>query len=249
MIRLISALGVTPLVPHGEELVSMILEHDALFDEQFPRYVRERSSQYWTPVAVAARVANIFRQRGARRVLDVGCGPGKFCLVAGCLQPELKLHGIERRSRLVRLGSGLARKLDARNVQFSAGDATAIPWDGYDGFYFFNPFSENVMQPSERFDDEVPLSSFRFGTELLLVERLLENARVGTILVTYYGLGGPIPASYELVANECFGGDRLRTWVQGSRGQSSSAWLETVDGVMSVSRSDMHCALASLISG
>ena len=70
-----------------------------------------------------------------------------------------------------------------------------------------------------------------------------------SILVTYYGLGGPIPASYELVANECFGGDRLRTWVQGSRRQSSSAWLETVDSVMSVSRSDMHCALASLIRG
>jgi len=245
--RLVSAPGVAPLVSEDEAPTLSIFEQDTLFDEQFPRYVRERSSQYWTPVAVAARAAAIFRARGATRVLDVGCGPGKFCLVAGCLQPELELHGVEQRSRLVRLGSGLARRLDARNVRFSAGDVTAVPWADYDGFYFFNPFSENVMRPSEQFDDKVPLSTQRFGTELLIVESLLEQARVGAVLVTYFGLGGPIPASYELVADECSGTDRLRTWVQGAHRRSSSAWLETVDSVMSVSRSDLHCALASLI--
>jgi SAM-dependent methyltransferase len=224
-----------------------ICEQDALFDEQFPRYVRERSSQYWTPVAVAAQAASLFREHGARKILDVGCGPGKFCLVAGCLHPELEVHGIEQRSRLVRLGSGLARRLGARNVRLSGGDVTAMPWGDYDGFYFFNPFSENVMRPSDRFDDRVPLSTLRFGTELLLVESLLEQARIGTVLVTYFGLGGPIPASYELVAEECAGTDRLRTWVQGPCKRPSSAWIETVDSVISVSRRDMHCALASLI--
>ncbi|HEY0465790.1 MAG TPA: hypothetical protein VGC79_16365, partial [Polyangiaceae bacterium] len=57
-----------------------ILTDDSLFDAQFPRYVRERSAQYWTPVAVAARAAAIFREQGATRILDVGCGPGKFCV-------------------------------------------------------------------------------------------------------------------------------------------------------------------------
>ena len=247
MTRLISALGATPLASGDEGVSRSIFEQDALFDEQFPDYVRERSSQYWTPVAVAAHAAAIFRERGARRILDVGCGPGKFCLVAGSRQPELEMHGIDQRPRLVRLGTRLAERLDARNVRFSAGDVTGIPWDDYDGFYFFNPFSENVMLPSEQFDDSVPLSSLRFGTELLLVESLLERAPVGTVLVTYFGLGGPIPASYELVADECSGADRLRTWVQGPRRRPSSAWLETVDSVMSVSRSDMHYALASLI--
>jgi SAM-dependent methyltransferase len=245
--RLSSARNVRPLIAQNERFRQTIFERDALFDEQFPRYVRERSSQYWTPVAVAARAAGIFRARGAMRVLDVGCGPGKFCLVAGCLERELDIHGVEQRSRLVRLGSNLARRLNARNVRLSTGDVTAMPWDDYDGFYFFNPFSENVMRPSEQFDDKVPLSTLRFGTDLLLVESLLDQARPGTVLVTYFGLGGPIPDSYELVADECFGADRLRTWVQGPGGRASSAWLETVDRVISVSRSDMHCALASLI--
>ena len=247
MMRPGSALGVTPVVLQDEGVVRPVFEQDALFDEQFPRYVRERSSQYWTPVAVAARAAALFRERGAGRILDVGCGPGKFCLVAGCLQPELEVYGIEQRSRLVRLGSGLARRLNARNVRFSVGDVTSMSWDYYDGFYFFNPFSENIMRPSDQFDDKVPLSTVRFGTELLLVESLLDQAPVGTTLVTYFGLGGPIPASYELVADECAGADRLRTWVQGPSRRLTSAWLETVDSVISVSRSDMHCALASLI--
>jgi predicted RNA methylase len=224
-----------------------VLAQDRSFDDQFPRYVRERSSQYWTPVAVAAQAAAIFRARGATRILDVGCGPGKFCVVAGCEQRDLEVHGIEQRSRLVRLGARLARQLGARNVRFSVADVTAVPWDGYDGFYFFNPFGENVMQRSEQFDNKVTLSTFRFGSELLRVECLLEQAPVGTVVVTYCGLGGPIPASYELVADERAGTDRLRTWVQGPRRWSTSAWLESVGSVMSVSRSDMHCALAALI--
>ncbi len=35
------------------------------------------------PVAVARRVGAIFSALGARKILDVGSGPGKFCIVAG----------------------------------------------------------------------------------------------------------------------------------------------------------------------
>jgi hypothetical protein len=52
-----------------------IFAEDSSFDATFPRYVRERSARYWTPVAVAARAAAIFREQGATRILDVGCDP------------------------------------------------------------------------------------------------------------------------------------------------------------------------------
>ena len=227
---------------------SGIFAEDSLFDAQFPRYVRERSTQYWTPVAVAARAAAIFLEQGATRILDVGCGPGKFCIVAGCQQPELEVQGIEQRSQLVRLGTRLARQLDARNVRLWIGDATGAPWHLYDGLYFFNPFGENIMQRREQFDNKVTLSSFRFGSDLLRVESFLDQAPIGTVIVTYFGLGGPIPSSYELVGDECAGGDRLRTWVQrGPRRRSRSAWIESVGSVLSVSRSDILCALATLV--
>src|SRR5690349_3670120 len=132
---------------------------DALFDSQLPDYVRARSGQYWTPVAVAAHVAAVFRKRGSRRVLDVGCGPGKFCVVAGCLQPSIRFHGIDQRARLIEVGEGLARRCGANNVELSVGDVTQVPWDAYDGLYFFNPFAENTLERPERFDDDPEFST------------------------------------------------------------------------------------------
>jgi SAM-dependent methyltransferase len=220
---------------------------DASFDRQLPRRVRERSRQYWTPVAVAIRVAARFRNHGARSILDVGCGPGKFCIVAGSLDPRFAVHGIDQRPRLIRHGARLARKLGAYNVRFSVGDVTTIPWDAYQGLYFFNPFAENIFHAQDRFDDDVQLSALRFASELLRVERLLERARVGTVVVTYHGLGGPIPSSYELVSDERAGSDRVRTWVQRRRLDSRWVWLEVQNSVLRVRRSELHCALASLI--
>jgi SAM-dependent methyltransferase len=225
------------------------LVDDETFDQQLTHYERERSRQYWTPVAVAARVAAAFSGHGAKKILDVGCGPGKFCVVAGSLQRDLELHGIEQRPRLVRLGLGLVRRFGAPNVRLSTGDATLVPWDEYDGLYFFNPFAENTYERDDRFDNEVTFSTMRFGAELLRAESLLARARLGTVLVTYHGLGGAIPSSYELVADERAGTDRVRTWVQRSQQQSSWAWLETQGSVERVSRRQMRSVLASLICG
>jgi hypothetical protein len=53
----------------------------------------------------------------------------------------------------------LASRLRLANVQFRIGDALLTSWHTFDGFYFFNPFSENVFGDYDRFDDEVDLSS------------------------------------------------------------------------------------------
>jgi hypothetical protein len=226
---------------------SPALLDDEMFDQQLTHYERERSRQYWTPVAVAARVATAFAAQGAKKILDVGCGPGKFCVVAGCLRPELELHGIEQRPRLVRLGLRVARQFGAHNVCLSTGDATQVSWREYDGLYFFNPFAENTYDHDDRFDNDVNLSTMRFGAELLRAESLLASARVGTVVVTYHGLGGAIPSSYELVSDQPAGSDRVRTWVQRAQVQSSWAWLESRATVERVSRRNMHSVLASLI--
>ena len=225
------------------------LLHDETFDEQLPHYVRERSRRYWTPVSVAAQAAAAFALMGAKRILDVGCGPGKFCIVAACLRPELRVHGIEQRPRLVRVARRLARHFNASNVHFWAGDAARLSWDQYDGFYFFNPFAESIFGDDERFDDSVTFSTMRFGVELLRAERKLTQARVGTVVVTYHGLGGVIPSTYELVSDDRAGSDRVRTWVQRAARPEAWAWFETSGAVLRVSRNHMHEALASLIGG
>jgi SAM-dependent methyltransferase len=225
------------------------LLHDETFDEQLPHYVRKRSRQYWTPVSVAARAAATFAVMGAKRILDVGCGPGKFCVVVGCLRPELRVHGVEQRPRLVRVGRRLARHFDAPNVEFWAGDATRLSWDQYDGFYFFNPFAESIFGDADRFDDSVSFSTMRFGVELLRAESKLAQARPGTVVITYHGLGGVIPSTYELVSDDHAGSDRVRTWVQRATRPAAWAWFETSSAVLRVSRNHMHEALASLICG
>ena len=225
------------------------LLHDDLFDKQLTHYERERSRRFWTPVAVAARVAAAFSGQGAKKILDVGCGPGKFCVVASCSQPDLEVHGIEQRPRLVRLGLQLVRHLGAPNVRLSTGDATLVSWDQYDGLYFFNPFAESTYERDDRFDNEVAFSTMRFGNELLRAETMLARARPGTVVVTYHGLGGAIPSSYELVADELAGSDRMRIWVQRSQQQATWAWLETEGSVERISRRDMRSVLASLICG
>jgi SAM-dependent methyltransferase len=229
--------------------LSELVLSDAAFDRELPRYVRERARDYWTPVGVVARAIDSLVAHGARRILDVGCGPGKFCVVAAHLAPNAEVHGVELRPRLVRLGTALAQRYEVSNVRLSWGDATRLAWEAYDGLYFFNPFQENVLFQSDRFDDCVEFSTRRFGADLLRAEALLSNARVGTVVVTYHGLGGAIPASYELLADELAGSDRLRTWIQRSTARASFAWLETRAGVIRVSRNDMRSGLAELLCG
>ena len=115
------------------------------------------------------------------------------------------------------------------------------------GLYFFNPFAENIFHEHDRFDDDVQLSALRYTAELLRVEHMLERARAGSVVVTYHGLGGPIPSTYELITDERAGSDRVRTWVQRPRPKSDGHGSKPKMASCCVPRTDLHHALASLI--
>lgn len=170
---------------------------DAGFDSLLPTLTRARSSYTWTPVDVARRAAQHFAERGATRVLDVGCGPGKFCIVAGLAHPNLSFCGVDHSAGLTRTARELGKGLRVSNVEIKTGNALDLPWPAFDGFYFFNPFSE---------DSKVG------GNELLRVAELLRSAPRKSVVVTYHGLGGPIPSSYELASEERIGTGPLRVW-------------------------------------
>ncbi len=71
---------------------------DALFDAMYPEAIRLVSRRFWTPIAVAQRAAELLRGAGARRILDVGAGLGKFVLAAARAAPELDFVGVEQRA-------------------------------------------------------------------------------------------------------------------------------------------------------
>jgi len=192
---------------------------DELFDELYSGRIRDASACFWTPVAVACRAATLLARLGASRVLDVGSGPGKFCIAGAAVRPKLTFTGIEQRADLVAAARTTSRRLGLDNASFELGEVTCMDWDAFDGFYFFNPFGENLHSPDEdHFDDAVELSGGRYLREIAWVEHRLATLVPGSIVATYHGFGGRVPASYDLVAEEPCGTNRLRIWVK------SGAW-------------------------
>jgi SAM-dependent methyltransferase len=204
---------------------------DKDIDALFPTAVRQASSRYWTPVQVARRAAQLLEDLGVRRVLDVGSGAGKFCVVAGARAPRIEFVGLEHRAGLVEVAQALATRVGTSNVKFALGDATTFPWTDFDAFYIFNSFAENTFSRRERFDQTVELSHTRFVTDVMRVKRRLDVAPLGTVLLTYYGLGGPIPRSYDLLKVEAVGTGLLRVWRRERLTSDDRYWAEDDDSV------------------
>jgi SAM-dependent methyltransferase len=186
---------------------------DAAFDQLLPTAARSKSMLHWTPLGVARLAATRLAEHGARSVLDAGSGPGKFCVVGASTHPRLAFVGVEQRFRLVAAARELAARLRLGNARFELGDALGRSWATFDGFYFFNPFAENSLGAHDVFDAARGAAQ-RFRTEAVRVAWRLREARRGSVLVTYHGLGGPIPSSYDLALEEESGSGCLRTWVK-----------------------------------
>ena len=187
---------------------------DRSFDCVYPAAIRKLSRRFWTPVDVARRAACLFRQAGVRSVLDVGAGVGKFVLVAASAAPELSFLGIEQREDLVDVARRACSRLRVANARFHVGDVTLARWQAHDGFYFFNPFAENTFAGSDRIDNRVELTEARLIRDVARVDRALRSAPLGTVLVSYHGTSGRVPACYELRHSERAGSDWLELRVK-----------------------------------
>src|SRR5262245_18490885 len=92
----------------------LVMDRD--FDEVFPFWSRKASSVHWTPVEVAVRAAMLLTGPAASpasvtRILDVGAGIGKFCILAAAILPSARVRGIEQRAHLVDIARTAAGKL------------------------------------------------------------------------------------------------------------------------------------------
>lgn len=185
---------------------------DRVFDDVFPLDVRARSAVYWTPVEVAVRAATLLATRPRATILDVGAGVGKFCIVAAAAV-DADVRGIEHRPHLVQIARDAASKLGV-TATFDHGTVSERDAAAVDGFYFFNPFGENLCPGADRLDGTVELGRERFTRDLEATMQMLSKARVGARVVTFCGLGGDLPRSYDLVSTERCGGGKLELWVK-----------------------------------
>src|SRR5579872_1012394 len=110
------------------------LRSDLDFDQVYDQAIRDLSLQHWTPVRVAARAAWLLTQHGATRILDVGSGVGKFCLV-GASTTDASFVGVERRGHLVDIARGAATRLGISRVTFVHANVDTFSFEGFDGVY------------------------------------------------------------------------------------------------------------------
>jgi len=204
---------------------------DDAFDSIYPPSIRLISRRFWTPVDVARQAARLLHQAGARRVLDVGSGVGKFVLVAAGAMPEMSFVGVEQRPHLVEVARRALERLHLPNVRFVVGEATSSSWRSFDGIYFFNPFAETFFDLDDRIDDNAELTDANFFRTVVRTERALREAPLGTAVVTYHGMSGRMPACYELAQTTRAGSDWLRLWVK-TQEHVDGFFLEYGDGVV-----------------
>lgn len=186
---------------------------DSVFDDVYPIDVRAVSSSFWTPVSVALRAAELLVSGKRDRILDVGSGVGKFCIV-GAASTRASFVGVEQRARFVRVAEDARRQVGARSARFIKGSFDAVDIADFDGIYFFNPFEENLWGADTRLDASVELSERRYHADIEAAKGMLERARIGTRVVTYHGFGGDMPPSYELALSEKQHTDKLDLWIK-----------------------------------
>lgn len=200
------ALQITDLLQSGQKVPN------STFDRIFPPKVRKFSTIHWTSMAVA-RTAVKHLVRGAdTRVLDVGSGVGKFCMISA-LTTDARFTGVEQREPMVKFASGACLKLGITRASFIHGNMKDLDWTLFDAFYLFNPFYEHIEE-SIRIDPNVKMSRERYQDYVEIVRSKLRGLKAGTRVATFHGFGGRMPAGYSLMHTQAFGSGNLEVWIK-----------------------------------
>jgi len=191
--------GLTPPSPAriAEALRLGACPPDRAFDIFLPEDLGSLSADQWTPLSVALAAATWLEEAGVRSVIDIGSGPGKFC-VAAALAGSCELIGLEQNPRFVSVSRSLARLFGvqsrARFVHGALGESELPPTDAY---YIYNPFAQHLFAPSDELGCGATPNYARYRRDVMIAQDLFRRAPVGTVVLTYNGFGGLMPSSYE----------------------------------------------------
>lgn len=172
--------------------------NDAAFDWLYPERIQQLSRRHWTPMDVARKSAKFLTSGSGKKILDIGSGVGKFCLIGGHQFPEATFYGVEQRKELYHFAQAAKELTATANVEFINGNFTQIDFDDFDHFYFYNSFFENLVDDGQ-IDQEMEYSTGLYNYYSRYMFKGLENKPTGTRLVTFHSLEDEIPPSYQLV--------------------------------------------------
>jgi SAM-dependent methyltransferase len=181
---------------------------DEEFDALFPEALREHSNRHYTSVFLSQKAATYLATTENTRILDIGSGTGKFCLVgASCTNAHFT--GVEYRKNQSDIANEVAMRFDLQNVNFIHANVLDIDFNDYDAFYIFNPFLENIDR-SAKMDESMNSKESNYEIFRKYVHNQLSKKPVGTRLASYFTNNNQVPDSYELIASMF--GDTLRFW-------------------------------------
>lgn len=174
---------------------------DKEFNHLFPSSIQALAQRHWSPLVVARKASGFLAKEDNVRILDVGSGIGKFCLVAGYYNPNVSVYGIEQRKGLVNHADSAKEILNLNNVFFIHGNFTQVDFRNYDHFYFYNSFYEN-LDDSNKIDESIEYSTelYNYYNQYLCMQ--LEQKPAGTRVATFHCLKNEVLQSYTLVDTE-----------------------------------------------
>ncbi|WP_343670606.1 methyltransferase domain-containing protein [Chitinophaga sp.] len=190
---------------------AQLFTSDNAFDQIYPQGIQQLSKRHWTPLQIATAAAAFLAHKPGSRVLDIGSGVGKFCLIGAYFHPESYFYGIEQREELYLYARQAKEVLKVENADFISGNFTRFNADQYDGFYFYNSFFEH-LKPEDGIDQQINYSANLYDYYSRYMQEIMDQRVSGTRLVTYYSMGDEVPDSYQLV--DASDDMLLRMWIK-----------------------------------
>jgi SAM-dependent methyltransferase len=181
---------------------------DREFDAIYPENIRRIADRHWSPVAVSKTASEFLVRCAGTRVLDIGSGAGKFCMI-GAATTRGYFTGVEHRLRLVELSTTLSSRYNLQNVKYIHATVNLIDFRNYDAFYFFNSFYEHI-NVHHRIDDSVTMDVQTYEAHVSDMVEQLSRLPLGTRLATYATLQSVVPGNFQLVDSLYYGS--LNLW-------------------------------------
>lgn len=177
---------------------------DAAFENALKKSVQGHSYIHWTPIEVikaavswlGTQSTNHDGKPSTNRILDIGSGVGKFCLI-GAMNSNAHFTGVETRKNLFDEAINLKKELKLKNVDFIHSDIKEIDFSNFTAFYFYNPFCE-LMALSGSIDDQIKFNEDAYYSYQDFVADQLKQTPKGTKVVKYCSPDLDISMDFDL---------------------------------------------------
>lgn len=176
--------------------MSISFKNDKDFDSLLPAEIRQKADIHFSPIDVIERCIEFFEENNVSNVLDIGSGVGKFCIVGAHLS-DMHFTGIEIRQSLHLVGQNILEQTKKTSVNLLNMNITEVPFGQFDGFYYFNPFFENIAEEGQ-IDHKLSTKVQNFNHYTTYVEIALNAAPAGSCLASYWTPHSAIPPSFLL---------------------------------------------------